>query len=160
MIKKFILTIFSIIISTNIVNAKIDVVYPTSKELKVTSSSVYFSGNTDYGSKFYINDEAVKLWNNNFFVHVVPLNFGENKIKLTSVKNGKKEELIYTIDRNKYVKRQQSVPLYEQKNQGDVIYTKVIKTNATVREKPTKFSNRVVDLPLNVILYLEGKKGE
>ena len=59
MIKKFILTIFSIIISTNIVNAKIDVVYPTSKELKVTSSSVYFSGNTDYGSKFYINDEAV-----------------------------------------------------------------------------------------------------
>ncbi|HIS88001.1 TPA: hypothetical protein IAA87_01055, partial [Candidatus Avigastranaerophilus faecigallinarum] len=53
MIRKFILTILFIIISTNIVNAKIDVVYPTSKELTVTSSSVYFSGNTDYGSEFY-----------------------------------------------------------------------------------------------------------
>ena len=160
MIRKFILTILFIIISTNIVNAKIDVVYPTSKELTVTSSSVYFSGNTDYGSEFYINNQKVNLWNNNFFVHVVPLNFGENKIKLTSVKNGKKEDLIYTINRNKYVKRQPSVPLFEPKNQVDVIYTKVIKPNATVREKPTKFSNRVVDLPLNVILYLEGKKGE
>ena len=160
MIRKFILTIFLIIISTNIVDAKIDVVYPTSKELTVKSSSIYFSGNTDYGAKFYINNEAVKLWNNNFFVHVVPLNFGENKIKLTAVKNGKKEELIYTIDRNKYVKKEQSAPQFQQKNQSDVIYTKVIKANATVREKPTKFSNRVVDLPLNVILYLEGKKGE
>ncbi len=160
MFRKFILIIFLIIISTNIVYAKIDVVYPTSKELTVESSSIYFSGNTDYGAKFYINNQAVKLWNNNFFVHVVPLSFGKNKIKLTAVKNGKKEELIYIIDRNKYVKKEQSAPQFQQKNQSDVIYTKVIKANATVREKPTKFSNRVVDLPLNVILYLEGKKGE
>lgn len=160
MIRNIILTFLLIFSFVNSAIAEIDVVYPTPKELTINAVSTFFVGNTDYGSDFFINSEPVKLWNNNFFVKVVPLEYGKNKIKLKSVHNGKTEEIIYTITRNKPSKAETKPIKYEPKNENDVIYTKVIKKNATVREKPTTHSKRIVDLPLNIVLYLEGKKGD
>lgn len=160
MIRNIIITFFIIFSFINSAIAEIDIVYPTSKELTINAASTFFIGNTDYGSNFSINSEPVKLWNNNFFVKVVPLKYGINEIKLKSVHNGKTDEIIYKINRNKPKNNDNKSLPYKPKNQDEIIYTKVIKENATVREKPSQNSKRIVDLPLNVILYIEGQKGD
>ncbi len=161
MIRNIIFTFFLLIFYSNIALAHIDVVYPTKNKLTINANSTFFIGNTTYGSKFTINDKPVKLWQNNFFVQVVPLEYGKNKIIINSFSNGEKEEVVYEIHRDrpaKFFKHKE--PKFEEKNQDDVLYTKTIKANATVREKPTKSSKRIIDLPLNIILYLAGKQGE
>jgi len=161
MIRNIILTIL-LLLYAQCSFAKIDVVYPSSKQLNVNAASVFFSGNTEKGSSFYINSKPVKLWNNNFFVHVVPLEYGKNQIKLTSKLNGKTQEEIYTITRNKPSSSSVSSKktVFIPKKDNEVLYTKTIKENSTVRDNPSTASRRIVDLPENVILYLEGQQGD
>ena len=161
MIRNIFLTILLILLSINTALAHIDVVYPTKKKLTINANSTFFVGSTTENSKFTINDKKIKLWDNNFFVEVVPLEYGKNKIKLSSTSNGKTEEVIYEIIRNKpnkFFKHRE--PKFEEKKDDEVLYTKTIKENATVRSKPTTNSKRIIDLPLNIILYLCGKQGE
>lgn len=161
MIRNIFFTFLLLIFYTNIALAHIDIVYPTKNKLTINANSTFFIGNTSEGANFTINNKPVKLWQNNFFVQVVPLEYGKNKIVLNSFLNGEKEELVYEIHRNKPAKFfKHKEAKFEHKNKDEVLYTKTIKKNATVREKPNKSSTRIVDLPLNVILYLEGKQGE
>ena len=144
----------------NFAQAKIDVVYPTQKNTTINAPSVYFMGNTDKGADFFINSESVKLWDNNFFVHVIPLKYGKNEIKLTSKYNNNSESVIYTITRNKPLAQPAVKSEFIQKSPDSVLYSKTINDRATVREKPSKASNRVIDLQKNVVLYLTGHKGD
>ena len=52
----------------------------------------------------------------------------------------------------------QELQKYE-KNTDGILYSKTIKDKATVREKPSAGGKRVVDLPVNTVLYLEGRLG-
>lgn len=161
MIRNIFFTFLLLISCTNIALAHIDVVYPTKIKSTINANSTFFIGNTTDGAKFTINNKAVKLWQNNFFVQVVPLEYGKNKIVLNSNANGIEEEIIYEIHRDKPAKFfKHKTAKFEQKRENEVLYTKTIKENATVREKPTKSSKRIVDLPTNIILYLDGKQGE
>ncbi len=160
MIRNIIFTFCFLFAFINSAFAKIDVVYPSSNEVNINAASVFFVGNTDKGSSFFINSLPVKLWQDNFFVYVVPLEYGKNKVKLTSKLNGKTEETLYTITRNKPAGAAANTPKYIQKQNDEFLYTKTIKENATVREKPSTSSRRIIDLPLNVILYLDGNQGD
>ena len=82
MIRSLFLTILFIFITVNSALAHIDVVYPTQKKCTINANSTFFVGNTTKNASFTINNQKVKLWDNNFFVHVVPLEYGKNKIKL------------------------------------------------------------------------------
>ncbi len=141
--------------------AHIDVVYPKTNDLTVNSASIFFLGNTTQGANFTINSQKVKLWDNNFFVHVIPLKYGKNYIKMTSVKNGIKEQKIYTVTRSKPAINNSTDKLpFEPKKADYTVYTKTINENATIRENPSSSAQRVIDIPQNVVLYIEGRKGE
>lgn len=162
MFRNIILTFLIFLYSCGNAFAKIDVVYPTSDNITINAVSTFFIGNTDDCAIFSINSEPVKLWENNFFVKVVPLNYGLNKIVLKSVKNGVTEEKTYNITRKKpsapavAYKAPDFIPI----KIDEVLYSKTIKENATIRDKASTKSNRIVDLPKNVILYLSGKQGD
>lgn len=160
MFRNIILTFFTFIICFGTSFAKIDVVYPSSTNLTINAASTFFFGNTDENAVFTINSVPVNLWENNFFVKVVPLEYGENKIVLKSLKNGVEEEKIYNITRNKPSGAKSKPVIFEAKDDDGVLYSKTIKENATVRDKASGASNRIVDLPPNVILYLLGKQGD
>ena len=159
MIKKILLFLIPIILGSIQAEAKIDIVYPTSQNLTVNAQSIFFIGNTDTGASMTINSNPVKLWENNFFVHVVPLNYGTNEIKLSSKINGKTDELKYIIKRNKITPYSTKQVNYE-KNVTGVLIAKTINNFSTIREQPSSSSNRVIDLQKNVNLYLDGKLGD
>lgn len=142
--------------------AHIDVVYPKNVDTTTNSASIFFLGNTTVNSQFYINNQIVELWDSNFFVHVIPLKYGKNYIKMVSVKNGIKEQKVYTVTRPKPVTPQKKTTgeSFRPKKPDYNLYTKTIKENATIREKPSSSSNRVIDIPENVVLYLSGKQGD
>lgn len=159
---RYVVLLFFVFITFNIkVFAHIDVVYPASNNIKTSASSIFFIGNTSEGADFSINNEKVKLWDNNFFVQVIPLNFGQNVIRLTSIHNDLKEEKIYTINRPKPVKNNnQPIVAFYPKKENEYLYTKTIKDNVAIRKNPTLSAERVVDLPKNVVLYISGKQGD
>jgi len=139
--------------------AHIDVVYPSKPDITVNAPSVFFIGNTSDGADFRINSEKVKLWNNNFFVHVIPLKYGINEIKMVSAKNGLKEQAVYKVSRAK-ASAQSSVPKYQPKNKDSILYTKTVNDKSVIREKPSGSAARVSELPKNVVLYLSGRQGD
>lgn len=138
----------------------LDIVYPSSKDVTINAVSTFFIGNTHPGSVLKINNESVKLWDGGGFVHLVPLFYGVNNIKIESVYKGKKTSVTYNIKRNKpSAQKQADIPLIANK-EGTFLYAKTIKENATVREKPSTSSKRIIDLPSGIVLYLAGKQGE
>ncbi len=159
MIRNILIT-FSLLLSLGLYSyAYVDIVYPSSQNLTVNSDVMFFSGNTD--GTVAINSTPVKLWENKFFVHTVPLEYGKNLIKISACKNGKSEEKIYTITRNKPVQS----TLSKSKNQyiafsDGILYSKTINNNSTIRDLPSSRGNRIIDLPKDVILYFEGKQGD
>lgn len=160
MIKRFVYIILFYFFNACIANAVIDVVYPSSLNATVNSSSIFFIGNTDLNSDFYINFQPVKLWQNKFFVYVVPLEIGNNKIILTSKKNNKEEKITYNIIRKNLTSSSNIKLNYIPKNENEYLYTKTINDNSTIRALPSTSSARIIDLPKNTILYLAGKKGD
>lgn len=162
MLKKLLYSFYIIIFTGLSALAKIDVVYPLSDNSSVSSDNIFFTGNVSTCSKFTINSENVKLWENSFFVHLVPLKEGKNDIVL-KLYNGKNiESTVVSVNR--------SVPSHNDKNTKSnktdfipvnegVLYSKTVKKNATVREKPSTNSKRVIDLPSGIVLYLDGSKG-
>ena len=161
MIIRFLITFAIALFSINYAQAKLDIVYPTKKDITVNSDCTFFSGNTDNNAKVTINSKTVKLWENNFFVHVVPLEYGKNKIKIKSINNGKTEEQTYTIKRNKpskWFSNKHKVD-YE-KNEEGVLCARIIKDNATIRNGASTSFKRICDLQEGIILYLDGKQGD
>lgn len=137
-----------------------DIVYPSSDNININSNLIFFSGSTN-DKDITINSDTVKLWENKFFVHIVPLEYGKNIIKIKSTDNGVSQEKIYTVTRNKPSQNtvQKNAPQFIS-NQSGILYTKTIKPNATLRDKPSTSSNRIIDLPKDIILYLEGRQGD
>lgn len=156
--KTIILLFISLILCANKAFSQIDVVYPKSTQFKVNTSSIFFIGNTDLDSKFYVNNQPVKLWENNFFVHTQPLKVGDNKIVLKSISNGRTEEKIYNIKRQD--RKWGKAPVHKIYQLNNVLCAKTNNNNSTLREKPTKNSKRIMELPKNVNLYLTAKSGE
>jgi N-acetylmuramoyl-L-alanine amidase len=162
MVKKIFITLVLFLFTQKYSFADIDVVYPSSTNVTINANSVFFIGNTDSNASFSINSQPVKLWNNNFFVQTIPLQYGNNKIILKSTKNGVTTEKIYNINRNKISNNATRKDLQFIKHKNDeFLYTKVIKNNATIRENPSSSAKRVIDLQgTNIVLYLEGQKGD
>lgn len=157
-----IITFLLIALSVLPATAKIDVVYPTQKNITVNSDETYFSGNVDENSSLKINSVPVKLWENRFFVHVVPLEYGTNEIKFEQSYNGKIETDIYTVNRPKPLKKthdKNKNKIETDKTKDVLLYSKTVKENATVREKPSVNGKRVIDLPKGIVLYLNDKSG-
>lgn len=154
-----ILTLFFIFFSSKSAYA-LDVVYPSAKKVTINAESTFIFGSVKPNAALTINSESVKIWDDGVFVQIVPLYYGENKITVEETLNGKKESVVYVITRNKK-KAEKYPPLpYAHKQDGTYLYTKTIKENATVREKPSLSSKRVIDLPVGIVLYLEGQKGD
>lgn len=157
---RFIFLIISFFIFTLNSSFALDVVYPSSKEFTVNAASIYFYGNTNPKSMLRINSESVKLFDDGVFVQVVPLFYGANDITVESVHNGKVERQVFKITRNKPI-AEKTLPLsYVPRNKNYFLYTKTINARSTVREKPSKSSKRVIELPKGVVLYLAGQKGD
>lgn len=161
MIKKLITT-FLIFISTILAaNAHIDIVYPTQKELTTYGDTIFISGNTNKNAIVEINSTPVELWENEFFVHVVPLEYGTNKIKIISRHDDIIEKKYIKVKKprpstlNKKFKKPEYI-----KNEEGVLYAKTIKDRATVRSEAKSNSTRITDLQKNVVLYLDGKLGD
>ncbi len=140
--------------------AQLDIVYPSNQNITLNSPTVYFSGNTDKNASLTINSEKVKLWDGGIFVQVVPLKYGNNKILIKSSYNGKTEEKIYNVKRNKTSDSYKPKMAEYIKNETGVLYTKTINSNSTVRDKASSSSKRVAELPKGVVLYLEGRQGD
>ena len=159
MIRNILITL-SLLLSFGLYSyAYVDIVYPSGKNLTINSDVMFFSGNTD--GSVTINSTPVKLWENKFFVHTTPLNYGKNIIKVTSDKNGKIDEKIYTVTRNKPIKSNSSKSEIQYVSFPDgVLYSKTVKNNSTIRDYPSTKGNRIIDLPKDVILYFEAKKGD
>lgn len=141
----------------------IDIVYPTTKETTISSDETFFTGSVDKNSKLKINSEVVPLWQNSFFVHMVPLKYGKNTIKIERTLDGQTEVLSYIVNRPQPTKEEKKDT---KANDGfseikdGILYAKTIKDDATIRQKPSIKGKRVLDIPSGIILYLEGKKGE
>lgn len=159
MVRIFFVIISYLIFLSNYAYA-LDVVYPSKKDVTINAQSVFIYGNVNKNASLKINNEGVKIWDKKFFVHVVPLFYGANEIKMEETLNGKKSQLTYIIRRERpSVNKQITIP-YEPKKENEILYTKTINNNSTIRNKPSKASKRIIDLPKNVVLYLDGKQGD
>ncbi len=158
MIKKLILFI-TLFLCADFAEAVIDVVYPSDNAV-VNAPSVFLIGNTDKGSAFFINGNPVKLWEDNFFVHVVPLNLGSNQIKLKSVHAGISEEKIRTVKRIKPAVSSGGKTSSPASLQTFLAYTKTINDNSTLRENSSSRSKRLGEISSGVNLYLNAKRGD
>ncbi len=160
MIRKFCITLFLLLFFTIRAEAKIDIVHPSSNNGVINAPSTYITGSTNQNAVLTINSKKVKIWNGGIFVFNVPLEYGTNKIKIKSTHSGIHESRTLFIKRNKpAVKSPVKMPVYKQNTVG-VLYAKTINDLSTVREKPSSSSQRVIDLPANIVLYLEGQQGD
>ena len=64
--------------------ADVDIIHPKQKNITINSSETYFMGNVQDGECVFINSKLVTLYQNRFFVEMVPLNVGLNKIVVVS----------------------------------------------------------------------------
>ncbi len=162
MIRNILITLLFFITCFLQVQAHIDIVYPTSKDLTINGETTFISGNTTTNAKLMINSEPVKLWDDGFFVHVVPLDYGSNKIKIESAHDGVIEKETIKVKRPrpaKIVHNHHKGTEYIQNTNG-VLYAKTIKDRATIRNKASQYSKRITDLQQGVVLYLDGKQGD
>ena len=141
--------------------AHIDIVYPTKKEVTINGETTFISGNTRSNAELEIDGEPVKLWDNGFFVHVVKLDYGTNKIKIESHHDNITEKETLKIKRNRPVKQNKKYkgPEYI-KNEDGILYAKTIKDRATLRSSYKSSSKRIVDIPKGIVLYLDGQQGD
>ena len=141
--------------------AHIDIVYPTKKEITINGETTFISGNTNSNAKLEIDGETVKLWDNGFFVHVIKLDYGTNKVKIESKHDNITEKETLKIKRNRPTKtnKKYKEPEYI-KNEDGVLYAKTIKDRATLRSSYKSSSKRINDIQKGIVLYLDGKQGD
>ncbi len=161
MLRYLFLSVFLFILSINSA-AAIDVVYPSSRNAVINASNTFVFGNVQTGSRVFINGNPVKLWDESFFVEIVNLDYGKNNIVFSEIKDGKKEDIIYSITRNKPSTMGGAVNKIAVNTfpADEIWYSKTVKDNAVVREKPSSSGKRSVELGENVVLYLNAKYGD
>ena len=147
--------------------ADVDIIHPKQKNITINSPETYFMGNVQEGEDVYINSKLIPLWDNRFFVEMVPLKVGTNKISVVSNNNGKATRHTYVIKRNELRKKQKVSPTaaptvvsHPAVVKDGLLYAKTINEYSTIRNKPVLGSTRIIDMPKGVILYLDAKKGD
>ncbi len=155
------LLFFLIIFLLHLPVYSLDVVYPSKHYAVINAPSTFIFGNTEEGSNLTINSKPVKLYDEGIFIDTIPLEYGINTVIIKSNKGGQCDEAVYKIERKKYTPSSQGKPIeFIPKTQGKYLYTKTIKDNATIREKPSMSSKRAGDIQKGIILYLSGRKGD
>ncbi len=156
--------LFLIFIFFTLKASALDVVYPSSKSFSTSAQSIFIHGNVNPDSSLKINSKQAKIWDNRFFVEVVNLNVGLNNIKVVeTLKNGTKQEKIFTVKRTSSSSSTSAAPSsnnnFISKQSGTYLYSKVVKNNAVVRNKPSSNSTRLFELQKDTVLYLLGSCG-
>ncbi len=135
----------------------LEIVKPSNKSSVVYTESAHIYGTVKPESTLHINSQKVKVWKD-FFVHSVPLKMGKNKIKIVETqKNGAKKTKVITIKRMEEPKEE--IQPFIAKEPHTIWTAKIIRDYTPIREKASDNSNRVIDLPKGIVLYLSGKQG-
>ena len=135
----------------------LEIVKPSDNSSVVYTKSAHIYGSVKPDSTLHINSQKVKVWKD-FFVHSIPLKMGNNKIKVVETqKDGTKTTKVINI------KRMEEPKMAEQpfiaKEPHEIWTAKIIRDYTPIREKASDNSNRVIDLPKGIVLYLSGKQG-
>lgn len=145
----------------------LEIVYPKKQNSIIRAKSTFLVGNIGKDSTLLANGVPVKTYKDGAFVHVVPLDFGENNFELKSVSaEGKESVLNYKITRPEpkpvtQANVAQSVvkpPQIEEFN--DFIMAEVVKNNSPLRDGASDNSNRISHLDKGTTLLIDAKKGE
>ncbi len=157
-VMKKILLILTLIFAFTSQTFALEIVKPSSKSSTVYTDSTQIYGTVKPESTVHINSQQVKVWKD-FFVHPIPLKMGDNKITVVETqKNGAKKTKVINIKRMEEPKEE--VQPFIAKEPHTIWTAKTIKNYAPVREKASAKSNRVIDLPKGIVLYLSGKQGD
>ena len=160
MIKRLLLVLICCYIFAQNGICAIDIVYPSQKRLTINSNETFFSGNVDDNCPVYINGQPVKLYNNRYFVEMVPLKYGENKIVIQS----KTDQKTFFIKRLNVAQTttaavQTNSPSCNKIGNG-MLFAKTNNNRSTLRDKPSSSGNRVIELKEGVFLYFDGIKND
>ncbi len=155
---KLLLLLFILITFSSQVFA-LDIVKPEKSQSSVCTESTHVYGKVEPDSRLHINSQEVKVWDGKFFVHSIPLSMGNNKVTIVETRrDGTKKTKVLNIKREP--QKEEPVQPFIGKEPSVIMYATTIHSYAPVREKPSNNSNRVVDLPEGVVLYLSGKQGK
>lgn len=157
--KKF-STIFAIMLSlTALKGSALEIIYPKQNPAVINAKSTFFIGNTKPNSNLTINNKNVKVWDDGSFVQVVPLVDGDNIFTLKSEINSEKEEIVFILKKAPQISQTIPTTDYQAVNQGEYIYSNVIKDDTPLRSAPDENAQRLTHLSSGTVLLLEGKKG-
>ena len=92
MFKKFLMLFIFLFVNILPSIADVDIIHPKQRTITINSPETYFMGNVQDGECVFINSKLVPLWQNRFFVEMVPLKVGLNKIVVVSNHNGKESK--------------------------------------------------------------------
>ncbi len=135
----------------------LEIVRPETKSSVVYTEFAHIYGSVKPESILHINSQQVKVWKD-FFVHTIPLKMGDNKVTVVETqKNGTKKTQVITIKRTEEPKEE--VYPFIAKEPHEIWTAKIIRDYTPIREKASDNSNRVIDLPKGIVLYLSGKQG-
>lgn len=137
----------------------LEIVYPKQNPAVINANSTFFIGNTKPNSNLMINSTPVKVWNDGSFVQVVPLLDGNNTFDIKSELNGEKEEIIFAVTKPLVTAKTAATEEYQAFNQGEYLYSNVLKDNTPLRSAPDDDAQRLTHLNKGIVLLLEGKKG-
>ena len=137
----------------------LQVVYPKNLSTQVNAASTFFIGSTEPGSSLKINEMDVKVYENGSFVQVVPLNDGENTIKVESTKDQTKDTITYIIKKVPKPEPESVSAQLEEFSPDEYMYASVVKDNTPLRAQPDENAARVTHLNNGTVLMINGKKG-
>lgn len=143
----------------------LEVVYPRRDNSTIKAKSTFLVGNIGKDKTLLINGQPVKTYKDGAFVHVVPLEYGDNNFELKSVSRDNKVSVLnYKIIRPKPVpptevctNKKTPIPIEEF---SDYVIAEVVKNNSPLRDGASDNANRVSHLDKQTMLVLDAKKGE
>lgn len=159
---RFLIILFILIFSHSDVMT-LEVVYPAKNNHKTSAPSIFFVGNVKKGSELFINNEPVKIWEHNSFVHVVPLNKGENTFTLKEKINNKEQSTLkYVVTRTgktNNAKKPAAVPVLTCYDPVTYHYGLVVTDNTPFRQQPDENAKRLTHLDSGTMIRITGEKG-
>ena len=120
-------------------------------------------GNIGDAEKLFINNQPIKIYKDGIFVHVVSLEYGENRFELKAVlQNGESKTLMYNLIRPQPVQNI-SKPAISNLSQlevfGNFIRAEITKNYVPLRADSSENSARLIHLSEGTVIYLDAKKG-
>ena len=161
MLKKFVsFVLFAFLVSAGTSCQALEIVYPKKAVSTITAKSSFLIGNVGQDKFLTINDIPVPIHKNGVFVHVVPLNNGENVFELKSTsEDGTESVLIYKINKPFPLKASAKPVLAETETFPNLIYAEISGNNAPLRSAPNDSAQRLAHYDKGTKLFLDGKQG-